>query len=52
MTTHNTPRAGLWRRATHGLGKLWAKMIALPEAHSAAARREAIPRDYFNFPPF
>jgi hypothetical protein len=46
------PHAGIWRRTTRALGKLWAKMIALPEAPSAAARRKAPPPEYFMFPPF
>ena len=50
--TRNHARAGIWHRTTHALGKLWAKMIAFPEAHSAAARREVGSRDYFMFPPF
>ena len=48
----NRPHAGIWHRTTHALGKLWAKMIALPEAPSAAARRNAPPPEYFRFPPF
>ena len=50
--TRNQPHAGIWHRTTHTLGKLWAKMIALPEAPSAAARRKAPPPEYFMFPPF
>jgi hypothetical protein len=49
---HHQPHAGFWRRTTHALGKLWAKMIALPEAPSAAARRDARPPEYFRFPPY
>ncbi len=40
------------QRATQALGKLWAKMIALPAAPSAAARRNALPPEYFRFPPY
>jgi hypothetical protein len=43
--------AGIWHRATHALGKLLEKMIALPEA-PAGARQKAPPPDYFMFPPF
>lgn len=43
--------AGLWHRSTHALGNLWAKVIALPEARSAAARRE-VPPEIWLFPPF
>lgn len=49
---HDHPHAGIWRRTTHALGKLLEKMIALPEAPSATARRKAPPPDYFMFPPF
>ncbi len=54
MTTinRNQLHAGIWYRTTHALGKLWAKMVALPEAPSAAARQKAPPVEYFNFPPF
>jgi hypothetical protein len=45
------PNAGLWHRTTHALGKLWAKVIALPDARSAAARRE-VPPEVWRFPPF
>ena len=44
------PRAGIWRRTTHALGKLWAKMVASLEA-PAAARREG-PPEVWRFPPF
>lgn len=44
--------AVIWHRATQALGKLWAKMIALPAAPSAAARRNALPPEYFRFPPY
>ena len=47
----NQPHAGIWHRTTHALGKLWGKMIALSEAHSAAARRE-VPPEAWRFPPF
>jgi len=50
-TARNRPHAGIWHRATHALGKLWTKMIALPEAPSAAARRE-VPPEVWRFPPF
>ena len=46
------PAARIWHRATHALGKLWAKMIASLEAPSAAARREAPPSEYYLFPPY
>ena len=39
---HNHRHAGIWHRVAHALGKLWAKMIALPEAPSGAARRKEI----------
>jgi hypothetical protein len=51
-TSRHHPHAGVWRRATHALGKLWAKEVALPVAPSAAARREVLPPEYFNFPPY
>ena len=50
--SRNRGHAGIWHRTTHALGKLWAKMIALPDASSSAARRKAPPPEYFNFPPF
>jgi hypothetical protein len=34
----NRPHAGIWHRATHALGKLWAKMVASLEAPAAARR--------------
>jgi hypothetical protein len=49
---HNQPHAGMWRRATHALGKLWATMITLPEAPAGATRRRALPSEYYNFPPY
>ena len=49
--THNG-HAGFWHRTTHALGKLWAKVIALPDAPPNSARRKALPSEYFNFPPF
>jgi hypothetical protein len=49
---HNQSHAGIWHHTTHALGKLWAKVIELPEAPSAAARRQAPPSEYFMFPPF
>ena len=49
---NNRRHRGMWHRTTHVLGKLWAKVIALPEARSATARREVPPSEYFNFPPF
>jgi hypothetical protein len=55
MTTinaHNHPHTGIWHRTTHALGKLWRKVIALPDTSSPAARRKAPPPEYFNFPPF
>jgi len=48
----NQAHAGIWHRATHALGKLWAKVVALPAASSATARRRAPASEYFNFPPF
>ena len=48
---HDHRHAGIWRRATHALGKLWAKVIALAEAHSAAAWPE-VPPESWQFPPF
>jgi hypothetical protein len=48
----NRPHAGIWHRTTYTLGKLWAKMIALPGAPSAAARRKELPSEYFKYPPF
>jgi hypothetical protein len=48
---HNRPDAGIWRRSTHALSKLWAKMVASLEAPSAAARRE-VPPEVWRFPPF
>jgi hypothetical protein len=42
---------GVWHRATQALGKLWAKVLALPVAPSAAARQE-VPPEYFRFPPY
>ena len=41
----------IWRRSTHALGKLWAKLIASLETPSAAARRE-VPPEVWRFPPF
>jgi hypothetical protein len=38
----------LWRRTTHALGKLWAKVIALPERYPAAE----VPPESWRFPPF
>ena len=55
MTTinaNNQRHAGIWHRTTHALGTLWAKVIALPEAPSAAARRKVAPQDYYIYPPF
>ena len=49
--THR-PQQGLWRRTTQVLGKMWAKVIALPKAHSAAAGQNALPPEYFRFPPY
>ncbi len=51
-TVHNHRHAGIWHRLTRALGKLWAKVIALPEAPSAAARRGGPPSEYYMFPPF
>ena len=51
-TSPHNPHRGLWRRTTHALGKLWAKVLALPDAPSAVARREVLPPEYFNFPPY
>jgi hypothetical protein len=48
----NRRHAGIWQRATHTLGNLWAKVLASYEAPSAAGRRKAPPPDYFMFPPF
>ena len=48
---HDRPHSGIWHRTTHALGKLWAKMVALLEAPSAAARRE-VPPEVWRFPPF
>ncbi len=48
---HNHRHAGIWHRTTHALGKLWAKVIALPDAHSGAARRE-VPPEVWRFPPY
>ena len=52
---HDRTHAGISHRATHALGKLWAKMVAkmvaLLEAPSAAARRE-VPPEVWRFPPF
>jgi hypothetical protein len=48
----NQLHAWIWHRTTHALGKLWAKMVALPEAPSGGARRKAPPPEYFMFPPF
>jgi hypothetical protein len=42
---------GIWYVATHALGKLWGKVLALPVAPSAAARHE-VPPEYFRFPPY
>jgi len=51
QTTRNKRHAGIWHRTTHALGKLWAKVIAFPEAHSAAARHE-VPPEVWRFPPY
>jgi len=51
MTTRNQSHGGLWHRTTPVLGKLWAKMIALPEERSAADRWE-VPPESWRFPPF
>jgi hypothetical protein len=48
----NQPPAGILHRTTHALGKLWATMVALPEAPAGATRRKAPPPEYYNFPPF
>jgi hypothetical protein len=48
---HNHRHAGIWRRTTRALGKLWAKVVTLPEAPSAAARRE-VPPEVWRFPPY
>ena len=48
----NQPHTGIWYRTTHALGKLWATMIALPEAPADATRRKAPPPEYYYFPPF
>jgi len=50
-TAPTRAHAGIWRRTTRALGKLWAKMIASLEAPSAAARRE-VPPEVWRFPPF
>jgi hypothetical protein len=42
------PHAGLWRRTTHALGKLWAKVIASYEARPTAE----VPPESWRFPPF
>lgn len=52
INAHDHAHAGIWHRTTHALGKLWRKMIALPDASSPAARRKAPPPEYFHFPPF
>jgi hypothetical protein len=44
--------SGTWSRTMHALGKLWAKVLALPDTRSDAARRKAPPSEYFIFPPF
>ena len=44
------PAARIWHRATHALGKLWAKMIASLEAPSAVAR-QVVPPEVWRFPP-
>jgi hypothetical protein len=44
----NRRHAGLWHRTTQALGKLWAKVIALPEARSATE----VPPESWRFPPF
>ncbi|HYM72691.1 MAG TPA: hypothetical protein VET89_06890 [Stellaceae bacterium] len=52
MTTHrNTAPAGIWRRTTKALGKLWVEMISLPDRGQAAPRRDP-PVEFFRFPPF
>jgi len=51
-TVHNHRHAGIWHRMRHALGKLWTKVIALPEAPSAAARRKVPPSEYYLFPPY
>jgi hypothetical protein len=43
---------GVWHRTTHALGKLWAKVVALPAAPSGATQRNAPPPEYFRFPPY
>jgi hypothetical protein len=48
----NRSHGGIWQRMTRALGKLWAKVLALPDTHSAAARRKAPPSEYYIFPPF
>ena len=50
--SHNHRHTGIWKRTTRALGKLWTKVIALPEAPSAAARRKVPPSEYYIFPPF
>ena len=51
-TISNPAHAGIWHRTTHAFGKLWAKVIAFPDAGPAAIRRKAPPPEYFDFPPF
>jgi len=44
----NRPLTGLWRRTTHALGKLWAKVVTSYDAPSAAD----VPPESWRFPPF
>jgi hypothetical protein len=48
-TAPNLRHRGIWRRSTQALGKLWVKMITLPDA--SAWPKTSWP-EYFNFPPF
>ncbi len=49
---HHHRHTGIWQRTVRALGKLWATVITLPEAPSAAARREVPPSEYYIFPPY
>lgn len=46
------PPAGIWRRTTRALGKLWASVLAWPEAPARSGRQTPPPSEYYNYPPF
>jgi len=47
-TLHHQPHAGIFHRLTSALGRVWTKVISLPQA---PANRE-VPPEVWRFPPF